>query len=263
MPYVISDYGRQPMQIYYEVIGNSTKAPLIFAHGNGNCLDDWKILGFVERLSPHFQLILMDALGYGKSDKPHAPHFYSSRQRAKDVIAVLDHLKIKKSHFYGNSIGGSLGFAIASLYSERFLSFSIGNAHSYGSAAPGSNVFPEDLRKYLVENGIEELVNYLERNLNLRLPPGLRENFLRNDPLAIAVANTPEWPDYSETLKQNKTPMLIFGGEQDGVIDLIKQSAATIPNTEFKVIPNTDHAQAYWKSETIAPLIINFIKELT
>lgn len=259
MPYAISDYGRQPMKIYYEVIGNSQKPPLIFAHGNGNCLDDWKILGFAERLSPHFQLILMDALGYGKSDKPHDPHFYNSEQRAKDVIAVLDHLNISKSHFYGNSIGGSLGFALASLYPERFLSFSIGNAHCYGSSAPGSNLFPEDLRKYLVENGIEELVNYLERTLNLRLLPGLRENFLQNDPLAIAAANTPEWPDYSKKLKQNKVPMLIFGGEKDGILDLIKQCATAIPNSVLKTIPNKDHAQVYWESEIVVPLILDFM----
>lgn len=262
MPFVITDYCRQSMNIYYEVIGSSQKPPLIFAHGNGNCLDDWKILGFVERLSPYFQLILMDALGYGKSDKPHDAHFYSSEQRAKDVISILNHLKIKQTHFYGNSIGGSLGFALANLYPERFLSFNIGNAHSYGSAAPGSNLFPEDLRKYMIASGIEELVSYLERTLNLRLLSGLRENFLLNDPLAIAAANTPEWPDYSEKFKENKVPMLIFGGEKDGVIDLIKKSAAIIPNSTLITIPNKDHAQMYWESDTVTPLIINFIKEL-
>lgn len=262
MPYAISQHHNQSFKICYEIIGDSNKPPLIFAHGNGNCLDDWKILGFVERLSPYFQLILMDAIGYGKSDKPYDPQFYTSEGRAKNVIAVLDYLKIKQSHFYGNSIGGSLGFALANLYPERFLSFSIGNAHCYGSTAPGSNLFPEDLRKYLIDNGIEELVKYLERTLNLRLLPGLRENFLQNDPLAIAAANTPEWPDYSGKFTQNKVPMLIFGGSKDGVIGLLKQSANIIPNSIFKEIPNKDHAQIYWESDIIAPLIINFIKEL-
>lgn len=233
MPYAISQHYNQSFKIYYEVIGDTNKPPLIFAHG------------------------------YGKSDKPHDSQFYTSKERIKDVIAVLDHLKIKQSHFYGNSIGGSLGFALASLYPERFLSFSIGNAHCYGSTAPGSNLFPEDLRKYLIEKGIEELVNYLERTLNLRLLPGLRENFLQNDPLEIAAANMPEWPDYSEKFKKNKISMLIFGGSKDGVINLIKQSANIIPSSIFKEIQNKDHAEVYWESEIVAPLIINFIKELS
>ncbi|MBT3555190.1 MAG: alpha/beta fold hydrolase [Chloroflexi bacterium] len=49
-------------------------------------------LGIVDDLKDEYQLILVDARGDGKSDKPHDPAAYLTEPKANDIKAVLDHL---------------------------------------------------------------------------------------------------------------------------------------------------------------------------
>src|SRR3954463_7486808 len=58
------------------------------------------------KLSPleGFQLIALDCRGHGKSDKPHEQNKYGA-EMAADVVRLLDHLKIKKAHLIGYSMG--------------------------------------------------------------------------------------------------------------------------------------------------------------
>ncbi|MET0707731.1 MAG: alpha/beta fold hydrolase [Tardiphaga sp.] len=52
------------------------------------------------------RLILLDSRGHGESDKPHDPAAYDLGLRALDVLAVLDDLSIRKSDYFGYSLGG-------------------------------------------------------------------------------------------------------------------------------------------------------------
>ena len=101
------------IQIYYELLENPDKPYLVLQHGNGNRLNDWYSLGYVDALQDHFQLVLIDCRGFGKSSRPHNPEAYTREHVCSDVIAVLDHLSIKQSHFLGGSRGGRIGYALS------------------------------------------------------------------------------------------------------------------------------------------------------
>jgi pimeloyl-ACP methyl ester carboxylesterase len=47
----------------------------------------------------------IDNRGHGQSDKPHNADAYGSNM-SDDVIRLMDHLKIKKAHVLGYSMGG-------------------------------------------------------------------------------------------------------------------------------------------------------------
>lgn len=252
--------------INYEIVGNP-KAPdnrtIIFAHGNGNCLDDWQHLGYLDPLEKEgFRLILMDALGYGASDKPLITSEYTAERRAADVVALLDKLSIKKCHFFGSSIGGSLGFVLASLYPNRFLSYMLGMAHAYGSTKEPSNVHPEEVRKLLNELSMEKFVEHYEVLLGRRFPNGVRENFIKNDAKALIAANSITWPDYSSFLSQIKVPVLMYAGEyEEQLIPYVKECCKIILDCTFKIIPSKNHAETYWDGKDITDLLINFLNE--
>jgi pimeloyl-ACP methyl ester carboxylesterase len=72
-------------RVYYEDIGSPNKPVIVMQHGDGNSSQDWKSLGYVEKLSPHFRLILIDYLGYGRSDKVYDPSVYSMPLLASDT----------------------------------------------------------------------------------------------------------------------------------------------------------------------------------
>ena len=73
----------------------------------------------------------MDARGHGASDKPHDPEAYDPRLRVADIVGVLDDLNVSKTHYFGYSMGGGIGFALAKYASERLHSLIIGGMHPY------------------------------------------------------------------------------------------------------------------------------------
>ena len=104
---------------------------LLLAHGLGSSGEDWRELGYVAQLEDHYQVIMVDARGHGKSDKPHDPLAYSAIERVKDHITVLDDLGIEKAYYWGYSSGGVVGFCAAQYAPDRFFKVIIGGLDPY------------------------------------------------------------------------------------------------------------------------------------
>jgi pimeloyl-ACP methyl ester carboxylesterase len=143
MPYA----NNNGVKIYYEVEGEGP--PLVLAHGAGSDLGGWQRLGgYRDSLKNDYKLILFDARGHGRSDKPHDLTAYGTKM-ADDVVAILDALEINKSHYFGYSMGAWTGIMLASSHSERFQSFIIGGASPYRGEAdsniPFFTTFPHNL----------------------------------------------------------------------------------------------------------------------
>ena len=113
MPYADNDGTR----IHYEVEG--TGPPLILQHGMFWDLDGWKRWGYTDSLNQDFQLVLVDARGHGRSDKPHDPTAYTLSSHVADMVAVLDVLQIPSAHYWGFSRGGWVGFGMAIMAGDR------------------------------------------------------------------------------------------------------------------------------------------------
>ena len=58
----------------------------------------------ITELAAHYQVIVLDWRGHGKSDKPHAPPGYGV-QLGADGVRLLDYLQIKRAHVAGYSMG--------------------------------------------------------------------------------------------------------------------------------------------------------------
>ena len=65
------------------------------------------------------RVILLDALGQGKSARPRDMWRYSTTQFARDVVALLDHLKLDQAVVGGTSLGANITLEVASLAPER------------------------------------------------------------------------------------------------------------------------------------------------
>jgi pimeloyl-ACP methyl ester carboxylesterase len=68
MPYVDND----GVRIHYEVEGHGPS--LVLQHGFTHSLRRWYLHGYVDALRNDYELVLIDARGHGKSDKPLDPH---------------------------------------------------------------------------------------------------------------------------------------------------------------------------------------------
>ena len=109
MPFAESFDGNK---IYYEIKGNGT--PLIFLPCVGAKLEYWK---YQEPLADKFQLIMIDTVGVGKSDKNRKEFSYPSL--ARDVIAVIEKERLEKPIIVGHSFGGVIAIEIGAMLKEK------------------------------------------------------------------------------------------------------------------------------------------------
>lgn len=99
-----------------------------FVHGAGGSSSIW--FRQLREFKQHFNVLLLDLRGHGKSKKV----FYNKLKRysfdaiGDDVIAVLDHLNIKTTHFVGISLGTIIIREITERYPERTASMIMGGA---------------------------------------------------------------------------------------------------------------------------------------
>jgi len=95
------------ISLYYEIYGKGT--PLLLIGGIGSDSSSWS--GVVKEFSSHFQVILFDNRGCGRSDI--GDNEYTVSVMAQDAIKLLDFLKIKQTHIIGHSMGGYIAQELA------------------------------------------------------------------------------------------------------------------------------------------------------
>ncbi len=97
--------------------------PIIFIPGMMGLLEAWKFQ--FEHFSPKYRCISFDHRGTGESDKP--PNAYSTDLVAKDVVALMDALKIERAHVVGTSTGGCVMQILAIENADRLKSATFNN----------------------------------------------------------------------------------------------------------------------------------------
>ena len=100
-------------KIYYQVRGSGK--PLVLLMGFGADGDVWE--KHVAVYEQHFQCIILDNRGVGKSDQPAGP--YSTAMMADDTAAVMDHLGVAAAKIAGISMGGAIAQELALRYPQK------------------------------------------------------------------------------------------------------------------------------------------------
>ncbi len=104
MPYAVID----KIRMHYEVYGHGD--PVLMINGLSSPAVGWLLQ--VRDLASSFQLVTMDNRGVGETDLPPDP-VYTTPQMADDAAAMLRHLKIRRAHVVGASMGGTIAQELA------------------------------------------------------------------------------------------------------------------------------------------------------
>ena len=114
------------IQIYYEEYGLGP--PLVMILGLGQSIATWGLQ--VSELSNHFRIIVFDNRDSGKSIR--CTKTYTTEDMARDVLGLLDHLGIDRTHLLGTSMGGMIAQQIALLAPERIMSLILASTTTDG-----------------------------------------------------------------------------------------------------------------------------------
>lgn len=121
----LKDYGFVDcgdVKIEYGVYGNLNGEALLLLPPNGgdmHCFDG----SILPEMAKHFKVITVSPRGTGNSGWVDGTMNFETF--ADDVAAVLDYLKVEKTHVFGFSDGGNLGFVFTLKYQERVLSLTV------------------------------------------------------------------------------------------------------------------------------------------
>lgn len=99
----------QQHAVFYRFQPNPGKPVLLLIHGFPSASWDWWALW--PTLSRDHQLLTVDLLGFGLSDKPH-PHHYRIAEQAQMILDLMKHLAITEAailaHDYGDTVAQEL-----------------------------------------------------------------------------------------------------------------------------------------------------------
>ena len=121
---VHSSFDSNGVKIAYFTEGEGP--PVVLIHGwMASAVMNWALPGVSGQLAKDFQVIAMDVRGHGQSDKPTKEEAYGP-EVVEDVVRLLDHLKIKKAHIVGYSMGGMITANFLVKHPDRALSGTLG-----------------------------------------------------------------------------------------------------------------------------------------
>ena len=240
MAYVTAPDG---VKIHYEVEGSGP--PLVLQHGLLSNIESWHRRGYVERLSPHFQLILVDSRGHGESDKPDDQEAYELRTRVVDIASVLNDLEIRQAHYLGYSMGCWMGYGALIYMPQRFKSLTLGGFSPYrgpearfetlrqAPAVQANEAFAASLAKF--PRAMEHSMNELRR-----------------------------WGGAVQALRTAQTPLLLFAGTEDPNDAAREMPLAIVSSKDATFFPveGADHTGAADAVDVVAPRVIEFVERV-
>lgn len=105
---------------------NRSNKWITFIHGAGGNSSIW--FNQVRFFKAYFNVLLIDLRGHGKSEVSPKGTEYTFEIIIDDILNVLDHNKIEKSHFVGISLGSILIQKMIQLHSNRVEKIGLGGA---------------------------------------------------------------------------------------------------------------------------------------
>jgi pimeloyl-ACP methyl ester carboxylesterase len=244
---------------------------VVLIHGNGGSLQGWIDRGVLPTLARDYRVVAIDARGHGKSGKPHDPRAYG-REMGLDVIRLLDHLKVRRAHIIGYSMGASITATLLTSHPDRFITATL------GGAAGRFRWTAEDTSRAMQEASEKErdCVSKTQiRRLTAVGQPKPSDEEIRKaseacmanpnqDRFALAALHRslPEQAITPEQVKAVKVPTLGVVGSLDPYLADFKELATLRPAMKLVVIDGATHGNATQRPEFVAA-VREFLKSNT
>ncbi len=247
------------IRLHYTMEGDGP--PLVMHLGAGCDSELWRAAGYLEALTKNYRCILFDHRGHGRSDRPRGPGANHINRYVADVVALLDHLGLARSAFWGYSNGLSVGLKVAQQYPSRI-------AALVGSGGVSSTT-PEQIAEYVArrvaehrEYGWEKLIGRFTEQEPGGVPEWMKERIRATDIQQFIdwLLAMPEWKWSAwESLPRVVAPTLFMVGELEDPEDQTGTGAALMPNGTRLRVAGEGHINAFIKSILVLPEVSAFL----
>jgi pimeloyl-ACP methyl ester carboxylesterase len=263
------------IRLYYEEVGKGT--PIVFVHEFADDLHSWEPQ--IRFFSRRYRCIAFNARGYPPSDVPERPSQYSQAIATDDIANVMRHLKIRKAHIIGCSMGGYATVHFGLRYAPMAISLTAIGV-GYGSDPDKREQFLRDtevMAKRFEELGTPEAIEPYQ------IGPS-RVQFQNKDPRgfahfcaefaehsALGSANTlrgvqarrPTIQSLKSGLSKMKVPLhMVTGDEDNNCLEPGIFIKRVCPSAWLTVVPNTGHAVNLEEPDLFNRLTAEFLAQV-
>lgn len=230
-----------------------------------------------EAMARHFTVLDYDHRGYGMSDRPHER--YSLAGWSQDLVGLLDHLEIERTHVHGGSMGGFIAVDFATRYPERVDRLVIGGAvakcdtmarHQFAGwkdLANAYGLYSEELARHLSTHAFSR--EYLDGpNGGSVAVSAMREVTERNASLHVFLdaCDAMITADVIADLGRINAPTLVMVGEEDVLTPVdcgpdgagARAMAEAIPGARLSVMRG-GHGYLVEQPDESIKLIVDFL----
>lgn len=216
------------------------------------------------------RVVAPDLRGFGETKSP--GEISTMDEMARDVAALLDHLKIEQAFVCGLSMGGYVAFEFANLFPSRVRGLILA-----GTRAPADNEQEKAgreqqvmtmLRAGMVPISIATLPKLLAPRTLADKPNVVkraREMITRSDPKGAAAAQRgmAVRRDYTDDLKQITEPTLIIVGREDPIrpVSDAEFMHSNIRNSRLEIIEDAAHMTNLEQPEIFNSALRDFLEE--
>ncbi|WP_296405831.1 alpha/beta hydrolase [Psychrobacter sp.] len=229
---------------------NSSAEPLLLVHGFGGNMDNFT------RIAKEFKdyhVIIPDLLGFGQSDKPMSAD-YRSEAQAKRLHELMQAQGLAPNvHIGGNSMGGSISIAYASMYPKEVKSLWLIDSGGFWSVG-----VPDSLKNATLENNPLLISSYEDfeklTNLVMYKPPYIptsvkavfAQQRIDNRQLETKILQQTVGDNVEQRAKiiaANNIPTLVIWGDKDQIIkpETAAYIATIIPQAQVIMMPDVGH----------------------
>ncbi len=234
--------------------------PVVLIHGWMSDVTMWG-----PKLSPldGFNLIALDCRGHGKSDKPRDPNQYGA-EMAADVVRLLDHLKLKKAHLVGYSMGAFIAGKVAATHPNRVLSVIYGGQAPLLTGEAGSKEIDVFAQAVEEGKGLGPYLRFVRPELTAESADALAKILYTGKDVkawALAGQTFKGLEVRREDLKKgSRRALFIYGSrESESTRTRIAALLKVLPGAQEKVVVGADHMTTL-ANPTFGTAIIEFLR---
>lgn len=228
-----------------------TGMPLILLHGFSETGESWRQAGYVDRfLGAGRRVVLIDCRGHGASGKPHHVAAYNGDKLARDVVAVLDALKIEAADLVGYSMGGLIALATALRFPDRVRGLVVMGAHPFAQSM--------EAYRLAVAEGLGRWLAMVEAQ-GIALSIDTRQRILANDVRALQACVARDRPDISEALAALRAPLLAIVGTRDPIFEAVRRFSDHTGGS-FLALEDRNHVTAFLDVDAVVPAVDAFLR---
>ena len=239
--------------------GPQDAPPVLLLHSLGTDHRVWDPQA--ERLSGFFRVLRPDLRGHGDSAVTSGP--YTIDGMARDVLAALDALGIRRLPVVGLSIGGLIAQALAALAPDRVAALALVDT---ALAIPPAELWHERAATVrakgiaAIADGV--LARWLTPAAPMEARLALRELLLATHPEGYAgAAEAIATADLSATTRRLRCPTLVLVGDQDEATPQTSAEALrdAIPGSQLRLIAGAAHIPTVEQPEAVTAALLDLL----